>query len=88
MFGWPKKKLPKTPKPIVFGRYQLKPVVGRAVPYVMGVDAPSFANLVATSQLSLNGSLVTEDRLSERLEAGQYTIRQTDTRASWQFFIA
>lgn len=88
MFGWLKKKRKPSPTINNFGRYLLKPVTERAVMHVTGLDYQTFIYLVATKQLKLNGTELWADRLSDRLESGNYEIEQTNTATKWRFFIA
>ena len=85
ILNWLRRK-PVEKKPIIYGRYKLKPVMGRALSVVTGYPLDKVVNMIASRQLSVNGTPLVLEEFSHRLEAGQYTITQTGGQ-TWQFFI-
>jgi hypothetical protein len=87
MLKWIKKLFSRKRKVVVhyYGKYDLKPVVGRALSVVMGLSKDQLANLVKAKKLALNEQLVTD--LEVRLESGQYQILFFAKNQAWNFHI-
>ena len=87
MFKWIKGLFSKRKKLTVFeyGRYELKPVVGRALSIVMGLSKEQLDSLVKAKKLTLNEQLV--NNLEARLESGQYHLFFFAKNQAWNFHI-
>ena len=87
MLKWIKKLFSPKRKTIVhqYGKYDLKPVVGRALSIVMGLSKEQLASLVKAKRLTLNEQLVVD--LEVRLESGQYQILFFAKNQAWNFHI-
>ena len=87
MLKWIKKLFSRERKTVVhhYGKYELKPVVGRALSVVMGLSKEQLADLVKAKRLTLNDQLVTD--IEARLESGQYQILFFAKHQAWNFHI-
>ena len=87
MFKWITNLFSKKRKIVVhqYGKYELKPVVGRALSVVMGLSKEQLASLVRAKRLTLNEQLVID--LEARLESGQYQILFFAKSQAWNFHI-
>jgi len=87
MLKWIKKLFSRERKTVVhhYGKYELKPVVGRALSVVMGISKERLVDLVKAKKLALNDQLVTDTEA--RLESGQYQILFFAKSQAWNFHI-
>ena len=87
MLKWIKKLFSRERKIVVhqYGKYELKPVVGRALSVVMGLTKEQLADLVKAKRLTLNEQLVVD--IEARLESGQYQILFFAKSQAWNFHI-
>lgn len=87
MLKWIKNLFSKKRKTVVYqyGKYELKPVVGRALSVVMALPKEQVVDLVKAKKLTLNEQLVTD--LEARLESGQYQILFFAKNQAWNFHI-
>jgi hypothetical protein len=79
MSWFKKKKL--QPSTHEYGRYLHRPVCGRALAMVTGMNC---VTLMQTGDLTLNGLRVSAD---QRLEAGDYKVYVASLQKTWTFFI-
>ena len=86
MLKWIKNLFPKKKVAVFeYGKYDLKPVTGRALSVVMSVSKEQLDKLIRDKKLTLNDQLVTD--LEARLESGQYRIFFFAKGQVWNFHI-
>jgi len=68
-----------------YGKYDLKPVTGRALSVVMGLSREQVVSLVNAKKLTLNDQLIVD--LESRLESGSYRITFFAKHQVWHFHI-